>query len=281
MKKIIIPLVVLVSFCIFIFFRAWVSFSIPANSYAVMVSKSGGVHQKLIEPGTFVWRWERLLPTNAKLLVFSLEPINQKISIDGKLPSADIFTAFSEAKPDFTWSIQINLSARTKPQKLIELVTNQKITDQQILNEWTQNHLKTLTQEIALKSITSVLNSPDFSYQNEQNPLFYIQAVKNSFNSIENDPLEFFEISDIDIRIPDFTLYSVLAQSFARYEEKRSSLLAETKAIAESKALQDKLVLERLSQWGELLDKHPSLLQLLSLTNGKTENLIQVIDAIR
>ena len=72
-KLIIITLIVLVCAAA-VFFFGWTQFSVPAGKYGVMLSKSGGYYPQAVIPGNFTWRWERIVPTNAQILVFDLTP---------------------------------------------------------------------------------------------------------------------------------------------------------------------------------------------------------------
>ncbi len=76
MKKAIIKffiwLIVLLAISGTVFFFGWLQFSVPAGSYGVMLSKSGGYYNEVITPGEFSWRWERLVPTNSEILIFRI-----------------------------------------------------------------------------------------------------------------------------------------------------------------------------------------------------------------
>ncbi|WP_253677173.1 hypothetical protein [Treponema sp. OMZ 788] len=142
------------------FFFGWMQFSVPAGSYGVMLSKSGGYHDKLVIPGEFMWRWERLVPTNSKILTFNLSPIEVEYKSDGQLPSADKFSVVMEQKHDFTWKLGIRVSASVRPESLIPLVKNASIKTQSGLDDFVENKVREGAEKAANQFIEFFLSNP-------------------------------------------------------------------------------------------------------------------------
>lgn len=88
MKKALASLIILILFGGVVFYLGWVQFDVPIGNYGLMLSKTSGVYPELIQSGTFLWRWERLLPTNTQLRIFSLDPVSQTDTFNSSLPSA-------------------------------------------------------------------------------------------------------------------------------------------------------------------------------------------------
>jgi hypothetical protein len=67
-------LLILIAFGGFVFFIGWTQFKIEPNNVGILISKTSGINNKPIYPGTFSWHWEFLIPTNAQLKMFTQEP---------------------------------------------------------------------------------------------------------------------------------------------------------------------------------------------------------------
>ena len=67
--------IILVLFSGALFFIGWTQFRVKADTAGVLVSKTGGVNENVIEGREFSWHWEFLLPTNAQLRLFSTKPV--------------------------------------------------------------------------------------------------------------------------------------------------------------------------------------------------------------
>ena len=127
MKKMMVTLMILAIIAGAVFFAGWIQFSVPAGKYAVLVSKTGGVNPLPVIPAQFRWQWERLIPTNTKLIVFDLSPRTRFMTAKGTLPSGDIYSKMLEGSPDFSWKISLTVTARVSPQILPTLVKEQNI----------------------------------------------------------------------------------------------------------------------------------------------------------
>jgi hypothetical protein len=57
MKKFIFLFIILLIAGGCAFFFGWIQILIPAETYAVAFTKTGGFDDEVIEPGKFVWRW--------------------------------------------------------------------------------------------------------------------------------------------------------------------------------------------------------------------------------
>ncbi len=128
MKKLIIAIVTLIVLGGVAFYLGWIQFQLQENTYAVIFTKTGGWDTEVTEPGNFVWRWERLLPTNLSMHTFTLKPFTARVSSTGILPSAEVYAQSLDPSPDFSFSINLSVDFEIKPGSLPELVSESRLT---------------------------------------------------------------------------------------------------------------------------------------------------------
>ena len=96
-----ISIIVLLGVAGTMFVAGWIQILLPAATYAVLFSKTGGYDARVIAPGTFAWRWERVIPRNVTLYYFAVQPVTVAIPIRGQLPSADTVASVLPGNVDF------------------------------------------------------------------------------------------------------------------------------------------------------------------------------------
>ena len=126
-KRFFANVIVLAIFAAVIFFIGWISFYVKPGKCAVMTTKTGGLYPEPIQYGKFLWRWERLLPTNVSLSQFDLKEHSYVQNVSGTLPSAEIYSAFMTPKPDFSYNITVKTVFSVSPEKIHELVKSKSI----------------------------------------------------------------------------------------------------------------------------------------------------------
>ena len=123
MKALVVVSVVLVLLAVAVFFVGWVQILIPAGTYAVIHTKTGGYEQEVVTSGEFMWRVERLLPTNMKLYRFKPEVMEVDVPVvSGVLPSGELYASFMENSPDFSYEIDLKVFISVIPESLPRLV---------------------------------------------------------------------------------------------------------------------------------------------------------------
>jgi len=123
MKKFFSTLLVLIIIAGVGFMFGWAQFSVPPGKFGVVNSKSHGIDQKLVRPGEFRWIWYKLIPTNVKISVFSLDYCNYPINFNSSLPSGKIYADFiGLTNADFSWNLNGEMSFRLNPEMLIPVV---------------------------------------------------------------------------------------------------------------------------------------------------------------
>ena len=128
--------IILVLFSGTLFFIGWTQFRVKADTAGVLVSKTGGVNENVIEGGEFSWHWEFLLPTNAQLRLFSTKPVMVEKRISGELPSGSVYAGLYKNSPDFSYNFDFLISAAVSKDSLPSLVKDGSLTDQNSLEKY-------------------------------------------------------------------------------------------------------------------------------------------------
>lgn len=273
MKKAIISIIILLLFAGVVFYFGWVQFAVPMGNCGVLISKTSGIRQEPIISGQFAWCWERLIPTNTELRIFSLEGVSIKDTISATLPSGGTYSSFLSGNPDFSYSVTMETSARIKPESLVKLVEKEDLKNQEDLDRAIKAQIKQFNAcavefilQNAQKTSSETLTLKPLSTED----LITGTSGKPGFEDIE---ILFAEASNV--KIPDMTLYA-----FAKNLYMENTEIKETESFngIETKDVTSNVTkLDALSQLGELLTKYPVLVEYL---NSNIENLEQALSVI-
>lgn len=258
MKRIFANIVVILLAAVAVFFIGWIQFSIKPGECGVMVSKTGGTLKEPLLPGKFMWRWEKLLPTNVTLHKFSLEPHKSKINYSGALPGADIYSQLLPSNPDFGYDIELALSLSVKAESLPDLVSKAHVDTQEALDVFLENKAN-LVSEYVVNSILS----------NKDGQLIREKALANS--AIEkiaghfSDDLSHVVINSIELvsaKVPDMETYEKTRELYDLYKaDVQESLKSKADAYAGDIYERNKSI-ETLEKYAELIKKYPQLKDL-------------------
>ncbi len=271
MKKFIISLIILAVFASFALLWGWLEFFVPVDKYGVLISKTSGIKNEVISKGNFTWAWERLIPTNSKLYVFSATPKTYTKEILGSLPSANIYSNMLEGAPDFSYSFSVEVVLNILPETLPRFVDSKGGTDQEILDEY----LNTQAESIARSTIEFILErsltDTDFvveaSYSNSQ----LIEGIDVRTNYSD---LEIASLTVNNIKLPDTSMYNLAKNTYTVYQESIQQNLIEAAESQSTLATETYLELERLSQLGRVLAEYPQLIEYEAVTNGSLPNSV-------
>jgi hypothetical protein len=271
MKKFLVIFLLLICAGAAGFVVGWTQLWLPHGQYGVMDTKTSGLIPAVFEAGHFDWRWERLIPTNAKFHFFSPEAYTDTTTVSGTLPSAYTYSAQLESKPDFTYSFTVTTSVRIKPESLVSLMEKSGIRTQDGLDAV----LKQKTADIATAVVEFLLSQP------QSTPLQIIRSTVDTDairRKISNDSyfaditLESVTLSDA--KMPDIDLYNLAKQS---YNEYRAEMDAAIKAAVDAQALsivKSNAAFERLEKLAELLETHPTLAEVIAKNGAIADTLL-------
>jgi len=262
MKKFLIFLLIILLIGAGLFTVGWVQLFISPGQHAVMVSKTGGTEPLIIKPGVITWKWQRLIPTNTKLILFNLRPVSVSLQTSGSLPSAELYTKMLEGSPDFTWQASVRLSVVVDPDTLPALVTSNKIHSEDELNTWIEQETRFAITTAVTDIILEIQDPADFGP---------VQLNSALFNLVQRFMPEAIQVTDLMIenwKYPDMELYNLARQTYRSYvtEKQRavSTIISEQMGAASS----DYFRLERFAQLGAILTKYPILIDYLEVSQG-------------
>ena len=205
MKKFLISLFILIIFSAFVFFFGWTQYRVKPGEFGVVISKTDGIDETPVENGKFSWYWQFLLPTNAVIKTFNVEPVFVTKQIKGTLPSGDYYASYTP-KETFDYSFEFSMSLNVSPQDVIKLLQEKQISNQQDLNQYITRSADTIAQ----------LASNFYLKKIQENPKFRLESVKReellrAIKFYEDSPLiQLMNFSLISSKIPDFELYDRL-----------------------------------------------------------------------
>jgi hypothetical protein len=277
--KIAVVLIVAAAACVF--FSGWIQFAIPAGKYGVLVSKTGGVNPHPVVPAHFRWQWERLLPTNSKILTFDLTPKTATGTATGTLPSGVLYGKMLEGTPDFSWKIIVSLSGKVSPEKLPVLVRENGIKSQQELDQWTAAQMRILADEAGTQVITDLLSKPENVAKIASGAETVSALISAKLLQHNGKGMDIIDCTVTDAEIPDMALYAVAEKTYAEYQKARNDLFARTAAAEASSAVSEYLQIERFSRWGELLTKYPILIDFFAVAKDESSEAFKAVRSLK
>ncbi|GAB1482775.1 hypothetical protein MASR2M78_15910 [Treponema sp.] len=262
MKKLIISFCILLILAAVLFFIGWVQYLVPSGSYGVLSSKTGGVDKRVVQAGEFRWAWERLIPGNAELILFTPKNTETKASISGKLPSAELYAPLIDPSIDFSYQADVAVSYTIKSNALTSLVADEGIRDQEGLDTWLAKKALEIQAFVDGKLLGYAKGADRAASVNDWLRLSdTLQAeLEKAFPLLQN-----LSCTIESARFPDFTLYAEARQLYTDYLERRRSLIAATLAANAEKSARERLRFEELERYAELLEKHPLLIKYLAI----------------
>lgn len=277
MKKFLISMFILIIFAGAIFFIGWGQFAVPAGSYGVMVSKTSGISQKTIVPGEFCWFWERLLPTNTSMRIFSIIPVTRTTTISGELPSADIYSPMLEGSPNFSYKFSVQTELMMKSNYLPNFVRRTDAKENEQLQEYLNQQGDLIAQEV----IQYILSK---SLDNANNLMLLATDTEELKTGINADSkFKDLEISNITVKtaqMPDTELYNIAKASYAEFQAKVKQSLAELTKNQSTITANDYLQIERFARWGKILQEYPILIDFLAVSRDDASKAIGALDSL-
>lgn len=261
-----------------IFVIGWVQLYVPVESYGVLVSKTNGVDPQVIRQGEITWKWQRLLPTNTVIHIFEAKNEKNFVTISGKLPSADIYSALIEGRPDFSYSLTFEIESSVKPELLPSLVKERGITGNDDLSALLSKAADDAAGKAAqylLDSLTTETEGYVSLINDEKGMLEAVTAASTSSDAV---------VSGIKVtysKLPDLQLYNVAKTVYTAYLEGVKDALLETTGSQIGLASDDFLLIERFGKLGKVLTEYPVLIDYLAVTRDDPEGALGLLNILR
>jgi hypothetical protein len=269
MKKALVILILIVIAAAVVFFFGWIQIRLPAGSYAVVFTKTGGYEDKVIYPGTFSWRWQRLLPTNLTLYRYELRPYSSELTVEDSLPSAALYSRVLPDNPDFAFKATVQLQFSIRPESLPELARTENLTPD-ALPAYYQRSSEALSRAVADRARQGRL-----SIEPEAGAHQVAAALREELER-EFPLLQILELRVSDLLLPDPRLYALARDSYRSLVEARDRSRNAAAAGLAREQEQEARRLESLAAYGELLNKYPVLLKAMYVQHFSGKELINI-----
>lgn len=246
-----------------IFVAGWIQLLLPHATYAVLFSKTGGLDRRVIAAGTFVWRWERVIPNNVTLFVFEVQPYSVETLVSGELPSADAVAGMLPGSADFHYQATVAVTFSVRPEALPQLVVDAGLTPER-LPQWTETQGADLARAALelLQRRGAAAALPDADATEAE-----LVELAAGFPHLQIAGVRF-----TDLRLPDLEIYERGRQAYlalidAQYEARRAAAIDLAGEFERDRAAQEtrRAAAQVLREYGALLQEYPILIQFLAL----------------
>lgn len=264
MKRFVFTLLLLIVLSLAVFMVGWVSLRLEPGSYAVMVSKTGGVDPEVLRSGAFRWTPVALLPTNLKLVSFTLSDMERLVHLGGTLPSAEIYKEFMAGDPDFSWTVSVNVRATVLPESLPTLVESFGFDDQAGLTAWLagETDLAVAGLRAAIVKLAGTNEGAVKLMSGE------VEAELKATIETNHPALMVRSLTLVSARVPDLALYESARALYLGYMENYRTSVEPALARASSQAAEEQVRMEILRRYGDLLERYPDLIDYLAIEAG-------------
>jgi len=240
----------------------WVQFSVPPGKYGVVNSKTHGLDLKPVQSGEFRWIWYKIIPTNVKISIFSLEQKKYLINFNSFLPSGDTYASFvGLSNADFSWDLHGEMSFSLEPQMLVPIVNENNISSQDELDLYLQKTAQNI-EVLILRFLSSAGND---SMRLEQlmsgNPDAQLEKeIKTNFPEIMD-----FSLKIYSAKYPDFVLYRQIRQIYEDFLKSQREYVTSSFGARAQAHIETQLRFEELERYGDMLTRYPILLDYIRM----------------
>ncbi|WP_028973584.1 hypothetical protein [Spirochaeta cellobiosiphila] len=263
MKKIIIVFIIVTILSCTIFILGWINPYMIPNEGLVFYSKTSGIEKKDHTKERLLWRWQKVIPNNFIIYQYDISSYRKDYNYKGELPSAELYSQYSNSIETFKYSFDISLSLKPNSVKLYEL-TNLGITPDN-LGTYLSNQLDILADR-----------SADFVIRNYNNEADISSIAKRELISHMKKDLPYISVEYLsikNIKMPDFELYNKIKTQYLSYLDTRKGIIdAQTETSIKQDIYADQLI-DNLKKINGFIIENPKIMEFLQLKNdtiGKT-----------
>ena len=275
MKKFIISLMIILIFAGVIYTIGLVTLFVPAGTWGVIETKTGGVEETVIKGGTWswTWRWERIIPTMMTIHIFKPEIYKASLEnpIKGQIfPSAREYATVLDGNPDFSFEAYYYIEFSVIPETFPDLV-RKGIKPDNIIS-WSQDIAKQIGTQIS----RIILANPSLLFDKDFNQKIQAQLEDNP----EFSPVKIEKLIPEKIQMPDYQLYLKAKENYLKIQDlKLQAQIKELSAKHDRNMLameKEMDIIKNIDKYGELLTKYPVLIQFLYMRNIKDEDFLKL-----
>jgi hypothetical protein len=224
MKKFLACLFILMLFSAFVFWTGWTQIKLKPDCCGVVVSKTHGVSAQPVVPGKLTWFPQFLLPTNAQLIQFKINPLTLTKSYKTSLPSAAIVGGASNSPLNFDYKFDFSITLTVLPEEIVELYSQNLISDDESLQKYLEGCADYITQ----------LSANYFIKKSQENPKFRPESVRRDdlLRSVqpykEYPNVEVVTVALTSYDFVDYELYTQFRQKISESPEYQASDISDS-----------------------------------------------------
>ena len=269
--KTLIKFLFIIAFGTAVFVCGWMNIFVPADGFAVMISKTSGVDPEVISRDSFCWKWQHLIPTNVKTVIFPEKQYTFREEVKGELPSAKLYASHLETLADFSYSASAEIRMGITKEKVLSLYREGAVTDSASLEKYLKDKALLATQTV----------SPVFFAGEEAEKLFRETVLEGEklpdvLKAKDFEGITFSGITFTKAIIPDLELYKKARLSYDAYIEKLTGELKTKASKRADEILEDDRIINRLERFAVITQKYPEFSGIV-----KSQDFTQIIDALR
>jgi hypothetical protein len=262
MKKFFLVLLILVVLAGFALFFGWAQLAVPPGSYGIMRSKTHGLDRRPIREGEFRWIWYKLIPKNVQITVFRPERKVVAFSLNGALPSADVYASFAGIEADFSWSLSGSFSFSLEGESLVSHIEAHNIVDQESLNAW-EDTLGDEIRALVLRRLSEIDEKGMEEILGAGTSPALEAEIRAAYPFLTD-----FSLYIQEAHYPDLVLYRSIRGLFEDYLTHQQEFLSSRLREKAENRINLQFRFDELDKYGELLTKYPVLLRYLAIEKG-------------
>lgn len=256
MKRFLILFLVLVALAGTGFGFGYVQLRLGESEVGVLFSRSTGWDPIVHRAGDFSWRWQLLVPRNAHILRFPVEPRSVRVESRSFLPSADLYAAYLEGAPSL--GHRISLVVRYRPLPETPAVLAPLGIDPDSFEEW----LAEQDDRIRSNAVESVKIAADRGIHGVSD---IAQAVHDALAETHRE-LEIISVQLSELVVPDIELYEAGRAAYMEIQDARRRVLVEEASRAALQEARATSQVDTLRRYGAILTEYPVLLDYVRIT---------------
>lgn len=277
MKKFLISLIILILAAGTVFVFGWVQIFVPIGKYGVLASKTSGIDPVPVTNGVFSWKWERLIPTNTELYIFTIEPQRFTTTISGELPFAAEYNNAFSTNYDFSYDYTVTLSLSVREDYLPQLVKDFSVKTDANLSELLSQQVQNISCDIVQFLITSN-KTEDISIQTSLD----IPEITDGIDAYGKYPFVLFNSVEVKrTKSPDLILYKSVKNSYSEYRAQTQEQILDTVVKENQTSSEDYFLFERYRNLGKLLSEYPVLIDYLAVQQDDLTTAFEKLKALR
>lgn len=256
MKRFIVVLVILVLLAGTGFGFGYVQLRLDAAEVGVLFSRTSGWDDTVYRAGGLSWRWQLLIPRNARLLRFPIEPRRVAVSSNSYLPSADLYASYLEGEPSLAHTISLTVSYRPLPETpaVLAPLGIQPDTFEDWLVEQDDRIRVEAIDQIGRASERGVTGISDIA-----------QWIHDAL-AAANPQIEIVSVYISEILAPDRELYDAGRAAYMEVQDARRRVLAEEASVMAREEARATSQVDTLRRYGAILTEYPVLLDYVRIS---------------